>query len=79
VLQNNKLAPKPDNINTWREKPAKQQRIEPMLKAITTLMTLGLSITGLLATYEWAPNYAITIGLAWITLAILSFKDAFND
>ena len=47
-----------------------------MLKAITTLITIGLAITGLLATYEWAPNYAITLGVAWLTFAIISLKDA---
>jgi hypothetical protein len=50
-----------------------------MLKFATTLITLGLAATGLLATYEWAPGYSIAIGLTWITLAIISFKDALND
>jgi hypothetical protein len=49
-----------------------------MLKAATTLTTIGLAVTGLLATYEWAPQYAIVVGLLWLTGALISLKDVFK-
>jgi hypothetical protein len=51
-----------------------KQRIEPMAKFAATLTTIGLAVTGYLATYDWAPQYAIAIGLIWLTAIIFSLK-----
>lgn len=45
-----------------------------MAKFIATMTTIALAITGYLATYDWAPNYAITIGLIWLTAMLFSLK-----
>ena len=45
-----------------------------MAKFAATLITIGLAVTGYLATYEWSPQYAITIGLLWLTAMALSIK-----
>ncbi len=45
-----------------------------MAKLTATLLTIGLAVTGYLATYDWAPQYAIAIGLIWLTAIIFSLK-----